>query len=89
MPTISMFYGIIIYMYFMDNKEHNLPHIHTKYQEFEAVFELEDGNLIKGDFPKNKTKLVQAWIELHRDELKANWELAVSGNQIYQIEPLK
>lgn len=39
MPTISMFYGIIIFMYFMDNNEHNLSHIHAKYQEFEAVFE--------------------------------------------------
>ena len=84
-----MFYGIIIFMYFMDNKEHNLPHIHAKYQEFEAVFELEDGNIIKGGFPKNKTKLVQAWIELHKDELKANWELAITGNHIYPIEPLK
>jgi len=73
----------------MDNKEHNLPHIHTKYQEYDAVFELEDGNLIEGNFPKNKTKLVQAWIELHRDELKANWQLAVTGSKIYQIEPLK
>jgi hypothetical protein len=33
MPAISMFYGIIIYMYFFDNKMHYLPHIHAKYQD--------------------------------------------------------
>jgi hypothetical protein len=37
MPAISMFYGIIIYMYFMDNKQHNTPHIHVKYQEHEVI----------------------------------------------------
>lgn len=62
MPVISMFYGIIIRMFFMDNKEHKLPHIHAEYGEFEAVVNIVNGNIIAGDFPANKLKLVQAWI---------------------------
>jgi Domain of unknown function (DUF4160) len=89
MPVISMFYGIIIAMYYLDTKQHNLPHIHVKYQEFEAVFTIPEGNLIDGDLPNNKMKLVVAWIELHKDELMADWELAVSGQKIFSIEPLK
>ena len=41
MPSISMFYGIIIYMYFKDNRQHKLPHIHVKYQEHEVVADWE------------------------------------------------
>lgn len=89
MPAISMFYGIIIYMYFMDNKQHKMPHIHAKYQYFEVIVGLPDGNVLEGSIPIAKMKLLQAWIELHKDELIADWELAVSGQQPYKIEPLR
>ncbi|MEP6683806.1 MAG: DUF4160 domain-containing protein [Parafilimonas sp.] len=89
MPVISMFYGLIVTMYFLDTKQHKLPHIHVKYNEFEAVYEIPDGNLLEGKLPSNKEKLVKAWIEIHHDELMANWQLAVTGNQIFSIDPLK
>ncbi|MEY5048702.1 MAG: hypothetical protein RLZZ175_2061 [Bacteroidota bacterium] len=89
MPAISMFYGLIVMMYYFDNKQHNLPHIHIKYSEFEAVFLIEDGTLIEGDLPNNKRKLVEAWIEIHREDLMANWELAINGNKLFNIDPLK
>jgi len=89
MPSISTFYGIIIYMYFMDNKQHKLPHIHVKYQGDEVVISIPDGNILEGSISKPKMKLLQAWIEIHKDELVANWELAVSGEQPYKIEPLR
>ncbi|MCL5991232.1 MAG: DUF4160 domain-containing protein [Bacteroidetes bacterium] len=89
MPVISMFYGIIIMMYFKDRKKHKLPHIHVKYQENEAVINLKDSKVLEGKIPSNKKKLLEAWIELHRDELLANWELAVNGQQVFQIEPLR
>ena len=84
-----MFYGIIIYMYFMDNKQHKTPHIHVKYQEDEVVVSIPEGDVLEGDIPKSKMKLLQAWIELHKDELVADWELAVSGQQLYKIDPLR
>ena len=60
-----MFYGIIIRMFFYDNKEHSLPHIHIEYAENNAVVSIPDGNLIAGNFPKDKLKLVIAWMEIH------------------------
>ncbi len=89
MPVISMFYGIIIQMFFFDNKEHNKPHIHVRYNEYRAVFTIDTGDVLAGELPQKQRRLVEAWIELHRDELVADWSLAVEGNKPYKIEPLK
>lgn len=89
MAIISMFYGIIISLYFFDNRRHKKPHIHVKYQDDEAVISIPDGKLIEGNLKSNKLKLVEAWIEIHRDEIMADWELASEGNEIYKIDPLK
>jgi hypothetical protein len=66
MPVVSMFYGLIISMYYLDTKQHKLPHIHVKYGEIEAVYEIPKGNLLEGLLPGNKEKLLQAWIEIHQ-----------------------
>jgi hypothetical protein len=84
-----MFYGIIVSLYYLDNKQHHSPHIHAKYQEHEAVVSLPDGELLDGSLPPAKMRLLLAWIEIHKDELMADWQLAVSGQQPYKIEPLK
>lgn len=89
MPVISLFYGLIVTMYFFDNKKHHLPHIHVHYNEFEGVFGIESGELIDGSLPGSKIRLVQAWIEIHKDDLMANWRLAISGQEIFRIDPLK
>lgn len=89
MPTISMFYGIIVSLYFLDNKRHHRPHIHVKYQNDEAVIAIPDGELLEGSLPPGKMKLVPAWVEIHRDDLMADWDLAVSGQQPFKIEPLR
>jgi hypothetical protein len=46
------------------------------------------GETLAGKLPRKQLRLVQAWIELHRDELLADWELASSGEQPYKIAPL-
>jgi len=89
MPTISMFYGIIIYLYFADNKRHKLPHIHARYQEDEVVIALPTGDILEGSLPGNKIRLVQAWVEIHRDELIADWALVIAGQTPYKIDPLR
>ena len=89
MPVISMFYGIIVLMFFFDNKKHHRPHIHAQYGEYEVIIAIDDGEVLEGELPKPKMKLVQAWIEIHRDELAADWRLAVEGQQPFKIEPLK
>lgn len=89
MPVISMFYGLIIAMYYLDTKQHKLPHIHVKYGDNEAVYQIPDGEHLEGFLPGNKEKLVKAWIEIHREDLMANWQLAVTGNTVFKIDPLK
>lgn len=89
MPTIAMFYGIIISMYYKDNKQHHLPHIHVYYGEYEGIYEIPNSNLLEGKIPANKEKLLIAWIEIHKEELMANWTLALQGQAIFKIEPLK
>lgn len=84
-----MFYGLIIYLYFYDNKKHNIPHIHVEYQGKEAVVSILDSTILEGDLPAKKMKLVTAWIEIHQEELLANWALAVKGEQVFKIDPLR
>jgi len=89
MPVISMFYGIIVLMYFVDVKKHKRPHIHVQYQDKEAVFSIPDGKILEGSLPRNKIKLVYAWIEIHQEDLMADWKLAVQGAPVFKIDPLK
>jgi hypothetical protein len=46
MATLSMFYGIIISIFFRDNRQHKLPHIHVRYQDDKAIFSIPDGKSI-------------------------------------------
>ena len=89
MPVISLFQGLIIYMFYLDNKQHKLPHIHVKYNDQNAVYTIPDGNLLEGSLPAAKEKLVVAWIELRKEDLMADWQLAVAGQAIFKIDPLK
>ena len=85
MPAISMFYGIIIYMYMRD---HLPPHFHARYQGFEAIFDFE-GEMLEGEMPRNQAKLISAWATVHRDELEANWILAKEKQPLFKINPLQ
>ena len=89
MPAISMFFGIVVYLYFFDDEQHKVPHIHARFQGAEASVSIADGSVLAGALPAPKLKLVQAWIEIHRDELVADWELAVNGQTPFRIDPLR
>jgi hypothetical protein len=89
MAIIAMFYGIIVSMYYFDSRRHHLPHIHVKYQDQEVVLSIPEGDVLEGELRRNKMKLVQAWIEIHQDELMADWELASSGEAVFRIDPLR
>jgi len=74
-------------MYFAPG-EHNPPHFHAYYNEYKASFSLDSIDIIDGELPRKQKRLVQAWAELHIDELKADWTLAMSGEPVFKIEPL-
>ena len=84
MPTISIFYGITIMMYLPD-KEHNPPHIHAFYGEYEARFRIKDGGKMLGEFPKRATKMVKQFILLHKKELLEMW----NGSPFIQLPGLE
>jgi hypothetical protein len=84
-----MFYGIIVQMFVMDTDRHHLPHIHVRYAEFKASISIESTEVLAGSLPARQLRLVSAWIEIHRDELMADWALAAEGVQPYKIEPLR
>lgn len=85
MPNLSMFYGIVIYMY---KNDHNPPHIHAKYQGCDATYTL-DGEPLEGELPPKQNKLVTAWIAIHQDELEANWMILGEDGTPCSIDPLK
>ena len=62
---------------------------HAECSGREAVFSIASGEVLAGDLPSGKARLVQAWIEILREELHADWELAVNGEEVFKIEPLK
>lgn len=89
MPLVSSFYGLLIRMYFFDVDQHHLPHIHVQYQDDHAQFDITTGERLAGSLPRAQTRLVQAWIELHQDELAAAWQMASQGFRPGRIAPLQ
>jgi hypothetical protein len=85
MPVISRFYGILIAMYFND---HNPPHFHAKYSDYEALFAF-DGTILEGELPKRAAIFVEEWIGLHKTELEENWRRARAGEPLNYIAPLE
>ncbi len=88
MPELSRFFGIIIRMYMEVGGPHHLPHFHAYYQNDVAVIGLEPIELIAGSLPRRQQRLVEAWAELHQEELLADWNLLQAGQSPLPIEPL-
>ena len=72
MPTLSVFYGIVIQMFWRD---HSLPHFHALYGEYEALIDVRDLRVLRGSLPRRALALVLEWAEEHRDELREDWNL--------------
>ncbi|GAB4577835.1 MAG: DUF4160 domain-containing protein [Anaerolineales bacterium] len=85
MPCISQFFGVAIYMYYND---HLPPHFHAEYGEYEALYEIETMDVIRGVLPRRAHNMVVEWALLHRAELRENWNLARLGQALEQIESL-
>ena len=86
--VLNLFYGIIIRMYNEQGGQHNVPHIHAEYQGNEVVIDL-DGNVLAGNIKPDKLRMVQVWMDIHREDLEANWKLLSAGEQFFRIDPLR
>ena len=85
MPTISEFFGIFIYIRFLD---HNPPHFHAKYGDQEVTIDIVNGT-IRGEMYERALRLILEWLDLHRAEILEAWHKAANGEQPGKIEPLK
>jgi hypothetical protein len=85
MPTISVFYGILIRMFFND---HPPPHFHARYGEFEATVDIGSLEVIEGQLPRRALNLVREWAMMHREELLEDWRFCRENTVPTKIEPL-
>lgn len=88
MPEISRFYNIAIKMLYSDTVQHNKPHFHVYFAEYEASVGI-DGELLAGSLPVKQLKLVEAWAAIHEEELYAAWNKAVKNEPFGKIKPLQ
>ena len=85
MPQISYFLGVIIRMFY---REHNPPHFHAYYGDYEALIDIQKNELLSGNLPPRVLGLVVEWTALHQEELMANWERSEKQEPLQAIEPL-
>lgn len=85
MPTISVFYGILIRMFYND---HPPPHFHARYGEFEATVDIGTLEVIEGQLPRRALNLVREWAMMHREELLEDWRFCRENTAPAKIEPL-
>ena len=85
MPVISLFYGLIVEMFY---NEHIPPLFHARHGEDRAVIDIASGDVLEGELSRRDLRLVEAWLELNRESLMANWQLAREGREMFKIAPL-
>jgi len=88
MPEISRFYGIVIRMFSEPGAAHHRPHFHAIYQDTAASIAIDTLETLGGELPKRQRRLVEAWAEIHRQELERDWLLLQSGQPPVKIAPL-
>ena len=86
MPTISMFRGIKVCIYWSD---HMPPHFHAFYGGAEVLVSIEELEVLEGSMPSKQLKMLLGWAAIRQDQLMDNWELAVRKQELFAIEPLK
>lgn len=87
MPELSRFGGMVIYMLFMDVGQHNKPHIHVYFGEYEASIGI-DGELLAGSLPRKQYKIIVGWLAFHEEEVYKAWNHAVRGEHFEKIAPM-
>lgn len=88
MPEITRFNGIIITMYWEADAQHQAPHFHVRYSNYHASYGIAPIVQLAGALPLRQQRLVEAWAELHEEELKANWLLVQQGRPPQKIKGL-
>ena len=85
MPTLSVFYGIVVQMFWRD---HNPPHFHVRYLGYRAMVDIRGLRIMKGALPKREKDLVLTWASAHQGELMEAWKACSRNVPPKQIAPL-
>ena len=85
MPTLSIFYGIVIQIYWFD---HSPPHVHARYAGAEAQIDIHNCKILAGSLPRRASAMVLEWTRAHQAELLVAWEAASVGQPSARIAPL-
>lgn len=72
MPEITRFYGIIIKIFL--TREHNPPHFHAVYGEYNGSFDIQTLEMIEGDLPRKAQSLVREWAEEYKADIMKMWD---------------
>jgi hypothetical protein len=89
MPEISRFFGIIIRMYWEAGAPHHRPHFHAYYQDEVAIYSVDPVEIEAGSLPRRQKRLVEAWAELHQEELIGDWQRLQEGQSPLPVQPLE
>ena len=88
MPELSRFFGIIIRMFAEAGGQHHVAHFHAYWQDQVAVISIQPVDVIAGALPTRQRRLVEAWAELHQQELLDDWSRLQHGQAPVPIDPL-
>ncbi len=88
MPELSRFFGIIIRMFAEAGGQHHVAHFHAYWQDDVAVVAIDPVEVIAGALPTRQRRLVEAWAELHQQELIEDWNRLQQGQSAFPIKPL-
>ncbi|MDD5229259.1 MAG: DUF4160 domain-containing protein [Methylococcales bacterium] len=86
--VLSLFYGIVIRMKRVP-KSTSQPHIHADFQGSTARITLNPCEISQSNLPTKQERLALAWVEIHQDDLLANWNLVNHGQIPVVIDALK
>jgi Domain of unknown function (DUF4160) len=88
-PELSRFFGIVIRMYAEAGAPHHEAHFHAYYHDSVGIYRVDPVDLIAGELPARQKRFVEAWAELHQEELLVDWNRLQGGERPLPIEPLK
>jgi len=88
MPEIAAFLGLSFCLYFFDNKQHKLPHLHVKYGSYELIIAIETGESLEGYLPGKQRKRAEKHIAQHRQQLMLMWQKAVTGENPGKLDDM-
>lgn len=89
MPEISRFFGIVVRMFAEAGSPHHVPHFYASYQGDKVVYGINPVVRLEGSLPRKQERLIEAWAELHQEELKRDWELLRAGENPVPVAPLQ